>query len=101
MAHTDSIPSGKKTYRSPQRILVRFFEKSRDQWKVKCLETKATLHRIKNRATWLEHSRDQWKARAQALTRRVKEVEVHTATQDRAIEALKKNQSPQPPPQMP
>ena len=101
MAHTHSIPSDKKTYRSPQRILVRFFEKSRDQWKAKCLEAKATLHRIKNRATWLEHSRDQWKSRAQALAHRVKELEVHTATQDRTIEAVKKNLSPSPPPQTP
>ncbi len=101
MAHTDSIPTDKKTYRSPQRILVRFFEKSRDQWKAKCLEAKATLHRIKNRATWLEHSRDQWKARAQALAHRVKALEAQTTTQDRAIAALKKNRSPPPPPQTP
>ena len=101
MAHTHSIPSDKKTYRSPQRILVRFFEKSRDQWKAKCLAAKATLHRIKNRATWLEHSRDQWKARAQALARRVKELEAHSAAQDRDFEALKKTHSPQPPPQTP
>jgi hypothetical protein len=26
-----------KTYKSPRRKLVRFFEKSRDQWRAKCL----------------------------------------------------------------
>jgi len=31
-----------KTYKSPVRKLARFFEKSRDQWKAKCLEAKAT-----------------------------------------------------------
>jgi len=25
-----------KSYKSPKRILLRFFEKSRDQWKDKC-----------------------------------------------------------------
>ena len=100
MAQTLSIPSDtNKTYRSPRRILVRFFEKSRNQWKAKCLEAKATLRRVKNRAKWLEQSRDQWKARAQALAHRVQELEAHTVEQQRDIEAAKKNHSPQSPPQ--
>jgi hypothetical protein len=59
--------SAPKVYKSPQRKLVRFFEKSRDQWKAKCRETKALVKRLKNRVRWLEHSRDRWKRQAQAL----------------------------------
>ncbi len=53
-----------KVYTSPQRKLVKFFEKSRDTWKARCLKGQATIHRLKNRATWLEQSRNTWKARA-------------------------------------
>jgi peptidoglycan hydrolase CwlO-like protein len=35
--------SGNKTYTSPVRKLVRFFEKSRDQWKAKHHQLKALL----------------------------------------------------------
>jgi hypothetical protein len=81
--------------------LVRFFEKSRDQWKAKCVEAKTALRRFKNRAKWLEHSRDQWKARAQALADRVQELEAQTAAQQRDLEAFKKSRAPQPPRQKP
>lgn len=97
MSHAIPIPE-KKTYRSPQRKLVQFFEKSRNQWKVKCLEAKSNLRRIKNRAHWLAQSRDGWKARARTLAQRVQELKTHTADQQHEIEALKKNlsQSPRP-----
>ncbi len=101
MSHTITSPAEKTAYRSPQRKLVVFFEKSRNQWKTNCLEAKSTLRRIKNRAKWLEQSRDQWKARAQALAHRVQELEASTATQQRDIEALKKSHSPCPRPRTP
>jgi len=40
---------------------------SRDKWKAKCAEAKATLKKAKNRSQWLETSRDNWKARAAEL----------------------------------
>jgi chromosome segregation ATPase len=102
MTQAHSIPSDtNKTYRSPRRILVRFFEKSRNQWKVKCLEAKAALRRIKSRAKWLEQSRDHWKARAQTLAHRVQELEAQTATQQHDIEALKKSRARQSRPRTP
>ena len=56
-----------KTYKSPLRKLVRFFEKSRDQWKAKCLETKATAKGLKHRIRYLEQSKAEWKTRAKEL----------------------------------
>jgi hypothetical protein len=79
MTQAQEVPTGQKTYRSPQRILVRFFEKSRNQWKAKCLEAKASLRHFKNRAKWLEQSRDQWKTRAHLLAQRVHELEAQAA----------------------
>ena len=84
-------------YRSPQRKLVRFFEKSRNQWKAKCRDAKRMVRRLKNRAAWLEHSRDTWKARAVQLRQRVHELEANLAHRDKAAEALKKTVSPPPP----
>ena len=54
-------------YTSPPRKLIRFFEKSRDQWKAKCQRAKATVKRLENRVRFLEKSKDEWKARAQEL----------------------------------
>ena len=53
-----------KPYRSPWRKLLRFFERSRDGWKRRCLEAKATTKRLGNRVRQLEASRDLWKKRA-------------------------------------
>ena len=64
----------KRTYKSPQRKLVIFFEKSRNQWKSKCQEAKTLVRRFKNRANWLEQSRDRWKSRAQAVEAELKQL---------------------------
>ena len=56
-----------KAYKSPIRKLVRFFEKSRDQWKAKCLEAKVTAKGLKHRIRYLEQSKEEWKTRAKEL----------------------------------
>ena len=56
-----------KTYKSPVRKLVRFFERSRDQWKAKCLEAKATAKGLKHRIGYLEQSKMEWKTKAKEL----------------------------------
>lgn len=58
-----------KAYTSPQRKLLRFFEKSRDQWKAKCRTAKAKIKRLSNRVRFLEASRARWKQRACELER--------------------------------
>jgi hypothetical protein len=88
-------------YRSPQRKLVRFFEKSRNQWKAKCRDAKRMVRRLKNRAAWLEHSRDTWKARAMQLRQRVHELETELVHRDGGRESLKKTASPPPIPPSP
>lgn len=58
-----------KTYTSPRRKLVRFFEKSRNQWKAKCRTAKAKVKRLSSRVRALKASRDRWKKRARELER--------------------------------
>jgi len=79
-----------KTYKSPTSKLVRFFEKSRDQWKAKCLETKATAKGLKHRIRYLEQNKAEWKTKAKELE---KELARMKAQQNRAqsLEDDKKN----------
>ena len=51
-------------YCSPVSKLVRFFRRSRDQWKQKCRQAKQYLKRAKQRAQQIAASRDRWKLRA-------------------------------------
>jgi len=54
-------------YKCRSKVLAAFFKKSRDRWKLRCLEGKQFLKRLTNRAAWLETSRDEWKAYARQL----------------------------------
>ena len=54
-----------KSYRSPVRKLLRFFEQSRDGWKRKCRNGKVTIKRLTNRVRKLEKSRELWRRRWQ------------------------------------
>lgn len=66
MRQTLPAQADRKPYKSPQRKLVRFFERSRDQWKGKCRETKAVLKQLKKKRRGLEATQQRWKSRAQA-----------------------------------
>ena len=78
-------------YKSPQRKLVRFFEKSRTQWKAKCRTAKATIKVLKNRIQFLEESKARWKRRAQALEAEVARLRATGQAPSRSEQALKKN----------
>jgi histidinol-phosphate/aromatic aminotransferase/cobyric acid decarboxylase-like protein len=71
--------------------LVRFFEKSRTQWKVKCRAAKATIKVLKNRIRFLEESKAQWKHRAQALEEEIARLTTTGHARSRQEPARKKN----------
>jgi len=77
-----------KVYKSPVRKLARFFEKSRDQWKAKCREAKATIKLLKNRIRFLEESRERWKSRAKELEAQVKQIEAREREPKEELETL-------------
>lgn len=66
-----------KQYKSPRRKLVRFFEKSRDQWKAKCKNAKSTVKRLQNRIRYLEKSKDEWKRKAIELENELAQIKAH------------------------
>jgi chromosome segregation ATPase len=63
-----------KTYKSPLKKLVKFFEKSRDNWKNKYFKKKKELKRATNRIYDLESRKDEWKERALKAERKVEEM---------------------------
>ena len=62
-------------YKSPLKKLVVFFEKSRDNWKAKYIETRKDLKRAKNQINDLKHRKEMWKERAIRTENRLKEIE--------------------------
>lgn len=87
-----TLESGKaKSYKSPQLKLVRFFEKSRDQWKAKYQEAKTSVKRLSNHMRFLEKSKDRWKDRVGRLEADLTKLEAQVRARDKEIEGLKKN----------
>jgi hypothetical protein len=81
MSSASTIES--REFRSPLRKLVRFFQRSRDNWKRKCLEAKERCKLLANQVRAVEKSREQWRAEAEAARRRVEELEQTLAEQKR------------------
>ncbi len=75
--------SESREFRSPQRKLVRFFQRSRDNWKRKCREAKQRCKLLANQVRAVEKSRERWHAEAEAARRRVEELEQTLAEQKR------------------
>jgi hypothetical protein len=56
-----------KAYRSPRYKLVRFFERSRDNWKRKCQDRIVRMKRLGGRLKKMRSGRDRWRERATVL----------------------------------
>ena len=82
-----------KTYKSPARKLVRFFENSRDQWKSKHHKVKASLKRLNNRVRFLEKSKGQFKNRVQELEMEVGRLKSREQDLEQVVESLEKKES--------
>lgn len=61
-----------KVYKSQTKKLVRFFEKSRDNWKKKYKKTQKTVRYLTYKMRSLEKSRDNWKKKAQEEKEKLK-----------------------------
>jgi hypothetical protein len=79
-----------RPYKSPQRKLVRFFARSRDQWKEQCLTAKALVKGLKNRGRFLARSKEYWKGRVKDLERELAQRRAQAQAMQEEIDALKK-----------
>jgi chromosome segregation ATPase len=69
----------RKEYKSPTSALKWFFEQSRDRWKNKYKELKATVKGYKNRISDLSKSRDQWRLKAEQASKQLSAFEAEIA----------------------
>lgn len=88
---SSSTPAdGLEPYKSPRHKLLRFFEKSRDQWKAKCLSAKATVKRLQNRVRFLEKSKARLQHRVSELEADVKTLKHLLQEKDNELAQVKK-----------
>lgn len=77
------------TFRKRPRVLARFFQRSRNQWKRKCEEAKALVKYWQVRGRDLEKSRQQWREVAEQ-----QRLEVERLRQEKAeLQALLEGRS--------
>jgi hypothetical protein len=68
-----------KTFTSPVRKLVQFFQRSRDNWKAKYQQAKRLCKKLSNQVRAVEKSREHWRELAQRSQRRVQSLEQELA----------------------
>ncbi len=69
----------RKDYTSRPGALSRFFRMSRDGWKSKYKDLKATVKGYKNRLAHLTRSREQWRIRAERAGEQITSLEIEIA----------------------
>ncbi len=79
-----------KTYSSPQRKLVKFFEHSRDRWKAKSRAAKTVLKRLGTRLGRVERRNAAYQDQLAALHTQVAEWQTQHEETRRELEELKK-----------
>lgn len=79
-----------KSYTSPKHKLLNFFERSRDKWKAKCLEAKATVKRLKNRIRFLERSKEEWKEKAIQMEAEIAQLKANLPEAEKEAKEQKK-----------
>ena len=67
-------PKESGSYRSPWRVLARFFEKSRDRWKEKYKKLQERIKALRTELRDLRRSRDRWRAEADTLKQKLDEL---------------------------
>ena len=75
-------------YKSPRHKLTKFFEKSRDQWKEKCLKAKSKGKQLSNRVRFLENSKENLKIKIESLEEELAKLK----SQDKKNDIEKQNQ---------
>lgn len=72
-------------FKSPKGKLVRFFQRSRDGWKRKYMESKRNNKKLSNQTRAVEKSRTRWREVARREQRRSRELERELAELKRAV----------------
>jgi uncharacterized protein YdaU (DUF1376 family) len=84
----------RKEYKSPSRVLASFFERSRDGWKQKYQELKATVKGYKIRIADLTKSREHWRLKAKQAGEQLSTLEAEIDGLRTEIAALEEKKRP-------
>lgn len=84
------LPAGKK-YISPKSKLIRFFEKSRDKWKIKAMNAKYQIKLLRQKNKYLEQKKKEFKERSRNLEIELQQMNAREKRMRDEIEQLKKN----------
>ena len=79
-----------KNYKSPKRMLVRFFEKSRNKWKDKCKKAKYQIKLLRNKMRYMEKNKTVFKNRVKGLEAELQQMKDNEQRMADEIEQLKK-----------
>lgn len=85
--------TSEKSYTSPQRKLVKFFERSRDRWKAKSREAKTALKRLGTQLRRSQRRNVEYQQQLAVLQTQVVEWQAKQAQTANELEALKKKGS--------
>lgn len=80
----------RRSYKSPQRKLVQFFAQSRDQWKEKCREAKASRKQLKKKLQRGEERQRRQKGRVHALESELARLQAENRGLEEALKAGEK-----------
>ncbi len=79
-----------KKYKSPKRILLRVFEKSRNKWRDKCKNAKYQIKLLRNKIRYLENNKAAFKNRVKALEAELQKMKGNEKRMSEQIEQFKK-----------
>lgn len=94
---------GQGSFRSPLRLLVRFFRKSQQGWKTKAIERRAKIKELEHKVRDIEKSRANWRNKAQqgasvqkTLEERLRVIEAERDRLQAKVEELESKKAPRP-----
>ena len=85
-----TLETDRAPYKSPLRVLVACFARSRDKWKRKYMDQKTEMKRLKNRVADVTRSREKWRDKADVFRRRVEELQAQNDALQEHVGSLKK-----------
>ena len=82
--------SGRK-YKSPKSKLIRFFEGSRDKWKIKAKGAKYQIKLLRKKIKYLEPNKKEYKEHSNNIQMQLQQMKENEKSMQDEIDRLKKN----------
>jgi len=87
-----SAANNERQYRSPNRVLARYFRLARDKWKQKYMNVRADLKKARKLAAERGAARDRWRAECDTAKARAAEADALAQQRLRELDQLRADQ---------